>query len=185
MNNLQKLQSTILKTKKRLSNRTSVAVPLAICFVFLSSVTSFSFRALTTGTGHSYVQGEIPIVRIAAPPEAVSNRPEAPAPRLDARTPVVILTTEAFFFGDSEAFSDDLTNVRNKFEIKHIEGQPQIVTLLKTMSSWDKSRDVKSFSGSLILSPATEIPMPIVIKVMAAIQELSPYKKVILAGGVI
>lgn len=171
--------------KKKLSDKPSALLALSICFVFISVVSIFAFRALTTSGATSYVQGEIPLVRSPSKEPLKDSLTQKLSMKITAKTPVVVLTSEAFLLGDSDAFTGELSSIRNKYEIRHVMGQPQIVTLVSTLTQWDKSRGVDSGTSALIFSPTSEIPMPIVIKVMAAIQDLSPYNRIVLAGGVI
>jgi hypothetical protein len=182
------LQSKISKTKKRLSD-TSWQLPLLVLpLLGLFAILTFVLRAATMPGQYGVVRAEMPVM--SAPPldPSFHNYLEAPSEGLSADTPMVVLTEEAFFFGDLAGFTRDLGGVRNKFQIKHVDGEPQLAELIRVMNEWNERRNRASGDSggnTLVLLPTPGIPLPIVIQVMAGFRRSSRFGRVVLAGGLL
>lgn len=183
MSNQKKLPSTISRMKKRLSETAVVPLFLGLSYVIISVVAIYSFRIVTAATIYDYVPGSIPVA--AVPLNDPSERPQTfeGSPQLSKETPVVVLTAEEFLFGDSKSFTGEISSLKNKFKVAHVDGQPQLGSLLTTLNEWAGARP--SGGVVLVLFPSDEIPMPIVLQVMVAIREHSRFKRVVLGGGII
>jgi len=99
-----------------------------------------------------------------------------------------VLTADAFYFGDMKSFSEDLHDIRSKFVIRHIDGEPQLQTLLRQMDRWlgdRRAKDTATDSGVVVLVPSGEIPTPIVIQVMAGLQQSANFSRVVLGAGLL
>ena len=89
---------------------------------------------------------------------------------INDQTITILLTRKSFYFGTIEAFTKEYMNTRNKFQVDHLEGAPQIDVLLTTINLWSKN-EKRALSQNVIFIPTPEIPMPIVIQTMAYLKE--------------
>ena len=178
----------ISKTKKRLSEEQWQAGCGILAIAGVLIIVMAGFRAVTMTGAFSSVAGEIPV--LASPPKdkAWHRYQETASTTLRRSTPAVILTTDAFYFGDMKSFSEDFHDVRTKFLIRHIDGEPQLQTLIRSMDKWIAERGQKGIPndrGVVVLVPSGEIPTPIVVQVMAGLQKSENFKRVVLAGGIL
>ena len=182
------LQSRISKTKKRLSD-TSWQIPLIVLpLLGLLAILTFVMRAATLPGEYGIIRAEIPVMSVPPLDPSFHNFAEAPSEGLSADTPLVVLTEEAFFFGDLAAFTRDLGGVRNKFQIRHVDGEPQLAELIRVMNEWHAKRTRASGATDdnlLVLLPTPDIPLPIVIQVLAGFKRSSQFARVVLAGGLL
>jgi hypothetical protein len=110
-----------------------------------------------------------------------------PQKKISRTTATIVLTKDVFYFGDLEAFTEKFSDVRNKFFVPHIDGRPEVATLLDTMSRWMKARSGANKpvrTDVVILLPSAEIPLPIVIQVLHWIKKSQLYEQAILASEI-
>jgi len=151
-------------------------------------ILSYGFRAISIPNVYGLIPAEIPVVSITPDDPAHHNFKETPQKNLRKFTPVVVLTTESFYFGDVDSFTKGFGNVRNKYSIPHVDGEPQLLNLLKSMNNWGKNRhhqlNIKMDDIALFV-PSGDIPMPIVLQVLAGLNNSGMFKRVILGSGLI
>ena len=169
-----KQQSMILRTKKRLSeNRWNSAI-LGLSLVGFLAIFSLLIRLPAWSRAYGVVRGDIPVTPL--------DTTKLNSQEIDTQTPVVVIGYDAFYFGDLVAFTGDFSKVNNKFLVRHQEREPQLGSLIRDMKQWEMDRK-KGESDILILAPASAVPMPVVLQVMARLKEHTPYKRIILADG--
>lgn len=178
------LQSKISKTKKRLSDETSLPTILALGTVALMGVLTFGMRSVIAPRPHGIVEAEIPVVSEAVKDPNFHGFRERPNTTIGAATPIVILTPTAFLFGDMAAFSTQLSDIRNKFSVMHRDGAPDLPRLLKTMEMWRSTRKTGE-KDVLVFLPTGDIPAPIMIQVLAGLRKSPMFERVVLASGVL
>ena len=176
------LPSKILKTKKRLSDDRWLAVVPVIVATFIAVFCVYAFRVITVSWSFGAISGDIPVVSMPIDDPGYKRFIEEPAGDIEAATPAVVLTTEAFYFGTLKAFTVDFADVRNKYMISHIDGQPQLGSLRLALINWMATQKMKN--TVVVLSPTGEIPLPIVLQVMAGLKGEKMFKRVVLAGGI-
>jgi hypothetical protein len=163
-------------------------VAICLSFMGLFVVMTFSLRAVTLPGAYGSIAAEIPVMPASIKDQAFHTYREEPRRELHRSTPAVLLTTEAFYFGDLEAFTSNFSDVRNKFILRHIDGEPQLLTLIETMDKWAATVATgknQALEDVLVFVPSGDIPMPIVIQVLAGLQQSPRFKRVILGGGLI
>lgn len=182
------LQSKILKTRKRLSDdRWSVAIATATVMGLITILT-FALRVPAVSWSYGVIPAELPVMSVTVDDPAYKTFRETAGVVLDKTTPAIAVSATAFYFGDLQAFTEDLLEVRNKFAIKHEDGQPQLRDLIKTMETWlsqkaEVSKGVSTNKGVVVLIPSSEIPVPIIMQIIAGIRSSGLFKRVVLAGG--
>ncbi len=182
------LQAKISKTKKRLSESgewQGVAL-LAITALMLC----FSgFMAVVMAPGSfAVVKTEFPLVPATLEDAGLHRVSERPQRFIKATTPAVVLTMDAMFLGDLEAFSEKYPDAREKIRVGHKDSSPQVGKFLAAMKKWVAAKSGgKSWrnEGVLVFAPANDIPASIVIEVMEALQADGTFERVILASGLI
>lgn len=183
----RKLQSKILKTKKRLykDHWQKTLIPLALFVVLV--VSFIGYRVTSLPMDYSLVRGDIPVVPVGLNDATLHRFIEEPTRKVDEFTPTVVIDDEGnLFFGNLQAFSTDYHEVRNKYVVKAQDGSPQTANLLASMRRWLDERSRTSHhesDGTAILIPASGIPLPIVIKVMAELRYSDVFDRVVLANG--
>lgn|GEM_PF-935698 len=182
------LLSKISKTKKRLSEERWHAGCGILAISGILIIVLAGLRAVTMTGTYSSVHGELPVLSVPPRDLAWHRFQESPSTSLRRSTPAVVLTADAFYFGDMKSFSEDLHDIRSKFVIRHIDGEPQLQTLLRQMDRWlgdRRAKDTATDSGVVVLVPSGEIPTPIVIQVMAGLQQSANFSRVVLGAGLL
>lgn len=155
-------------------------------FFGLFVILTYGLRAVTLVGVYAVVPAEMPVVQAAVDDPSFHRFREETRDSLTPRTPAVVLTTEAFYFGDLDSFTVNFADNRNKFILPHVDGEPQLAGLVETMSGWVADRsanDNVAIDKVLVFIPEGEIPMPIVIQVIAGLRRSPYFDRVILAGG--
>lgn len=179
-------RSKISKTKKRLSDDRWAISTVIVGLFGLFAIVTFGLRVVNLSWVYGVVPAEIPVATAAIQDPGAFNFKEEPRDVMTPQTPAVFLTTEAFFFGDMSAFSTNFADPRGKFMIKHVDGEPQLQTLVQTMSDWvlNRTKDENvPINKVLVFVPAGDIPMPIVIQVLAGLRKSPQFSRVILGSG--
>ena len=181
------LQLKILRTKKRLSDDNWTLRKIFIALMGLLVILSFLLKVVSMSETYGVVDIEIPVLSNPIDDPSSKTFKEQPNAYLDDKTPMIILTDEAFHFGDVNAFSSRLLDVRNKFTIPHQDGSPNIEALTRDTKKWMYSRMSEkklNHKGILVFAPAENIPMPIVIQCIGILRSLDIFKRVVLASGI-
>ncbi len=177
--------SKILRMKKRLSNSSWYSYLIYITLLGILTICIFLMRTVLMTQDYHIVQTELPVVFKPLEKHSLEENYLAKYEKITPKTPVVVLTTEAFFFGDLQSFSSDFTEVRDKFYVPHQNQQPDLDTLISQMEEWLSSDSKISRPEIAILVPTGEIPLPIVIQSLAYLKKSSHLKRVILGTGIL
>ena len=178
----------ISRTKKRLSNQVWNLRIMVIAVIGLLIVLSFGLRSTSVSWVYGIVESEIPVLSVPVKDPMYNTFEETPNSSITKGTPIVVLTQDAFLFGDAEAFSEKLHNVRNKYFIRHEDNSPNVSSLLLSLERWMHTRsESKELAnrGVLLFLPTKEIPMPIVIQTLSYLRGSPLFERVVLAGGII
>lgn len=178
--------SKISRMKKRLSEDRWPMVALSISIMGLLAIMTFAVRVVTMPGSYGTVPAEIPVMPLSVADPSYHTYKEQPRRELRRSTPAVVLTTEAFYFGDLDAFTSNFSDVRDKFMIRHVDGEPQLLPLIEKMDKWAAqvaTSKNQALEDVMVFVPSGEIPMPIVIQVLAGLRKSPRFKRVVLAGG--
>src|SRR5687768_2499123 len=93
------LQLKISKTKKRLSNDAWLIRTIVLGLLALSVVMIFCFRALTVSGKYGAIAVDIPVLELSEKNLAESKNSNVKRYQITERSPVVVLTTSAFYVG--------------------------------------------------------------------------------------
>ncbi len=159
---------------------------VATTFLGLFAVLTFAVRAVLVAGVFGGVPVEMPLVAATVADPGYYQYREQPRDEILKTTPAVVMTTEAFFFGDVDAFAEHLGNTGSRYVIRHIDGEPQLPQLVETMTTWINGRTKKEnvpINGIVLLLPAGNIPMPIVIQVIAGLRKSPLFSRVVLGSG--
>jgi hypothetical protein len=154
----------------------------------LFGILAFAFRAVTLPGSYGVVPLEIPVVQAPIDDPGYNQFKEDARDAISHTTPAVVLTTEAFFFGDLAAFTTNFSDVRDKYIIRHVAGEPQLPQLVKQLTDWMTQRAHNEnipLSKILVVIPANDIPAPILIQVIAGLRSSPHFQRVILSNGII
>jgi hypothetical protein len=161
---------------------------VAISFLGLLMILTFALRATSLASAYGVVPAELPVVAASVDDPAEHRFRESPHAAVSKLTPAVVLTTEAFFFGDLAAFTTNFSDTRDKFMIRHVDGEPQLQLLIDTMEQWAQDRQKSAnvpLDKVLVFVPAGDIPMPIVIQVLAGLRKAPHFSRVVMGSGII
>lgn len=160
----------------------SLLVALFSLFIILA----FGFRVVTVEATYGVIPAEIPVVSAGVEDPAYHTFEEAPLAMLSRHTPAVVLTPEAFYFGDLESFTANFADTRDKYIVSHVDGEPQLYSLLETMQKWIEHRaknDNVPKQRAMVLVPSGDIPVPIVVQVIAGLRKSPYFERVVLGTG--
>jgi hypothetical protein len=161
-------------------------VAVSLGFFALATVLTFAVRSVSMPAQYGVVAAEMPVVAATVADPGFHRFRETAHQSLTKHTPAVVLTTEAFYFGDLAAFTTNFEDVRDKFIIRHVEGEPQLTTLVETMDRWLTNRAQRQqvpLDKLLVFVPTGDIPMPIVMQVLAGLKQSAHFERVVLGGG--
>ena len=143
---------------------------------------------MTLSGAYGVVPLELPVVPAPVDDPGYYGFKEEPEETLTRATPAVVLTSKAFYFGDLQSFTTDFKNREDKYEIPHVDGEPQLPQLLTALDKWAvnraQSRNIP-LDKVLVFVPAGDIPMPIVIQVVAGLRRSPLFKRVVLGSGLL
>ena len=180
------LLSKISRTKKRLSDEQWLFRATIISLFGLFVVITAALRAITMPARYGVVPLEIPVVQAGVQDPRFHQFTETARDVLISSTPAVVLTTEAFYFGDLSSFTTKFTDNKAKYFVRHKSGLPQLKLLISEMSDWilerSKSENIP-LSKVLVLIPSGDIPMPILTEVIAGLRTSNLFQRVILSTG--
>ncbi|MBM4250978.1 MAG: hypothetical protein FJ146_03330 [Deltaproteobacteria bacterium] len=172
--------------KRRSSDEQWLFRALGISFFALFVIITASLRVVTLSARYGIIPLEIPVVQSYVPDPRFHKFDAFNRDNITNNTAALILTSEAFYFGDLSSFSVDFTSSQNKYSLPHKDGLPQIQKLVKEMSLWVSRRSKNSnipLSPVLVMIPSGDIPMPILIEVVAVLRSSSLFGRVILSSG--
>lgn len=180
------LQSKISKTKKRLSDDSTLLLPVAIGLMGLIAIFAFALRPISMTWDFGVVEAELPVVSSPLLDKSYKRFSEKPYTYLGQGTPTLILNTDSFVYGDLQAFTKGFSKIRNKFRIDHVEGSPQLGNLVSEMQKWlDRQKNNRNGHKVLIFVPSAEIPMPVLTQVISGIKRSGMFERVVLGAGFI
>ena len=179
-------QSKISRMRKKSSDEQWLFRALLVSVFGLFIILTFCLRVVTLPASYGIVPVEIPVVQASFQDPGFHQFREGTTESLSSNTPAVVLTTDAFFFGDLSAFSENFSDMTNKFVIRHASGSPQLSLLLQQLTKWSTNRSHEAnipLSKILVLIPAGEIPVPILTEVIAGLRSSPHFKRVVLSSG--
>jgi hypothetical protein len=137
---------------------------------------------------YAIVHTEFPVVPASLDDSGLHRFTERPGHFIKATTPAIVMTMDAMFLGDLEAFSERYPDARDKIRVGHKDSSPQVGKFLAAMKKWVAARAANRTwrnEGVVVFAPANNIPASIVIEVMEALQSDDTFSRVILASGLI
>lgn len=179
-------RSMTSRTKKRLSEQDWPTAIALVGLLGLFAILTFAFRAVTMPGSYSVVSGEIPVVPAVVDDPSFHNFEEESLYTVRDQTIAVMLTTRGFYFGDLSSFSKNISQSSSRYVVPHVDNTPRTGDLIEDMNAWRKRRKEKENIPDeqvLVLVPSGDIPMPIVIQVMAQLREHGNFDRIILGGG--
>lgn len=182
------LRFRIFGTKKRLSSDKFYFTLNIIALIGFFGVLIGMVRFLTLASQFGAIETEFPILSSPVHDVSYHRFSERPAKRITEYTTMIVLTPEAFFFGDVRGFSTDLPDARKRFEIPHVDGEPQLGSTIQWIRKWQKERSDKlgiRADNLAILVPSNQIPMAIVIQVLEQLKRERLFDRVILGAGIL
>lgn len=181
-------QSKISRTKKRSSDTWWQTTTLVLGVFGLFFILTIAMRMVMISGTYGQILLDIPVVSHPIKDPAFHNFQESPQETLRSSTPTIVMTSESFFFGDLESFSTNYGDIHSKFKIPHTDGIPQVSQLIATMDHWLRTRSKSEnipLGKTLILVPSGEIPLPIVVQVLANLKKSPLFEHIILSNGLI
>ncbi|MBP9706214.1 MAG: hypothetical protein KBD78_01120 [Oligoflexales bacterium] len=169
--------------KKRLFENTWLFPSCILAIFGLIVIFGFSLRAVTLAWSYGLVDAEIPLTPINYEDAIIKTKPELTGGVINYTTPMILLTKEAFYFGETRAFSADFDRGDNKFFVSHFEGHPNLSQLGHDLSAWMEQKNLEQNARIGVFLPSSEIPMPIVIQTLAYLKESELFSRVVMAGG--
>lgn len=148
---------------------------------------TFCLRTFTLSWQYGIVESRIPIIPISLDETSINRKIIPNQYQINKNTPTIVITTDALYFGDLESFTTKFDNIHNKFIVQHDDGRPQLTKLIEDMNGWNSQRISKNINEDnvLVLLPANEVPLSIVIQVMHWMKTSTLYKEVVLASELI
>lgn len=181
------LQLKILRMKKRLYKEPWLLPMVTITLCGLSFILVSLMQIINLPMLHGVVSLDIPIVSIPFDDPGLSDFKETPKEFLNEKSPAVVLNSRGdFFFGEIQAFSKDLSGTRNKFIISSVEGRPDLTSLILTMKKWRKNlNDEEGLGSFVVFMPSPQVPINVVIQVVAYLKKRGDFSHVVLGSEMI
>lgn len=182
------LQSKILRTKKRLSNQSFLQPIYCIAFMGLMGCFGFALRAVTVSWNFGVVEAQIPVVHAPVEDKSFHRFRSRNVASIEKYQPTVFLTSKGLFFGTLDSFTKGYNGVRNKFKIDHLEGAPRLGDLMNSMKKWindERSDGLPLSTEVLILVPAKDVPVSILIMVLDYFNKEGTFSNTVLAEGLL
>lgn len=135
---------------------------------------------------YAFVPAEIPVVPATVEDPSFHNFEEESVKSIRQHTPTLVMTVKAFYFGDMESFSSGIDKTNNKYIVPHTDNIPRVGDLITDMNAWREGRKRKENLPDeqiLVFVPSGDIPMPIVVQVLAQLREFGNFQRVVLGGG--
>jgi hypothetical protein len=180
------LLSKISRTKKRLSDEQWLFRAMTISLFGLFVVITAALRVVTMPARYGVVPLDIPVLQAGVQDPRFHQFTETARDVLLGSTPAVVLTSEAFYFGDLNSFTTTFGDNKTKYIVRHKSGMPQLKPLITEMSDWIFERSKTAnipLSKILVLIPSGDIPMPILTEVVAGLRTSHLFQRVILSTG--
>ena len=188
MKDLTTLQLKILRTKKRLSdshwNQSKIAISLMGVLVTLS----FILRSVSIASDYGIIEVELPVVSNPIKDQSYHHFKETPDTMITKKTPMIILTSKAYLYSDIEGFSKKILHIRDKFQIPHHNGYPNLNALTDSLQKWIKLQTLEkniNYEGIVVFMPSSQIPIYHIIKSIAALKSLPIVSHVVLSTGLL
>lgn len=182
------LQWMISRTKKRLSKSNYYVIPAYVIALSGLLVTcAYLVQSIRPSSSYGVVYSQFPVMYEPVE-DPLDDKITEFEHEVVENTPVVILRLDSFVFGHIDSFTKEFYRADNKFLVEHTDGAPNVGKLLENLSKWQNyvnKQKEESKVQPLILYPVSEIPMPIVIKVMHMLSESKKFSQVILATDLI
>jgi hypothetical protein len=183
------LQLKISATKKRLFKGFIPQQALSVLALSgLVCVSASMVRVISAGTSFTVVPLDVPVLPAPILDKTLAGFRETAKKSIGKSTLTVALTPKEFIFGDMSAFTTNVNDAHDKFVVSHVDGSPQVNTLLSQVAQWrdDRFRRLSVRPDrQLILVPDSRVPMNIVIQVSKLLRESKQFDSVFLAGGVL
>lgn len=181
-------QSKILKTKKRLSEEPWSNITFGLCLFIILFSSLFCLRWFGSHGNFGIVPAEIPVVQIPLEDKSFHRYQEQPRHLIGTSDVAIFITGSELYFGDLDAFTTGFSESNNKFKLSHVDGEPQVGDLLALITKWSENRMQRfhiKLNPTVVLVPSDQIPMSIVIQVMAKLEQSEIFESVVLGGGLI
>ncbi len=179
-------QSRISRTKKR-SFEVNWEWSIVLCGYFsLVVVLTFALRTVLMPGSYGAVSLEIPVLSHGILDVGMHRFREEPRNYLAKTTPMVVLTSKAFYFGSMGAFSEDYADKDNKFVIPHQDGAPLLGQLIDSMERWINNRSKVEnipIDKILVFVPSGDIPVSIVTQVVFELKKSPLIGRVVMGSG--
>ena len=179
------LSSTILKTKKRLSNEAWYLSLIVLLVVGLVSILGYGMRINSVAWVYNQVEVKIPVMHQALNDPVSMPVSDKKARSISKTTPVIVMTEQAFYLGDTTSFTGGFQQLRNKIKVPHRDGSPQIGELLRLMKKWKRQRLVEFHiqdSPILILVPSEYLPVAVLVQVIQLLKDYRAAEHIVLGS---
>lgn len=160
---------------------------MTLMIIGLFATSAWAFRALYITWDFGLIRARIPVMHRPLPDPATKELEFKNEGELSRHTPVIVLTNQSMFIGDLEGFTQSYTQVRNKIEIPHLSGSPQVGELLKSLKQWTRERELrfKIFpSPFAVLIPGEQWPVAVIMQIIRHLKESGLYQHIILGADI-
>jgi hypothetical protein len=145
----------------------------------------FCFRALTISGRYSAITIDIPVLEMSAKHTAKFRDASTKRVQISERSPIVVLTTTAFYVGSLKSMSREFMDTENKFIVRHDNGAPQMTGLLEVIKKWEFQNPVPENERVFIVVPEGEVPYPVVAQVVDMMKRQMPNDRFVLSTGIL
>lgn len=176
------LPSKISGTKKRLSSDRWIRIASGVAWVGVFILFGYLMRAVSVPSSYGTVDFELPVISVVPLDPTSHHFRETPKDEIRRTTPVIVLTEQAFYFGDVAAFSTNFSDKQQKFMIPHENQTPQTGKLVDAMKEWLKRRYDKqniAVSSFAVFVPKGLIPMNIVILAVEQLKREKAFERIV------
>jgi hypothetical protein len=151
----------------------------------LGTTLTVAARMIGHSFPHGRVDASIPVVPQPFDDPTFHRYEFQPNNAMDERSAAVLLTSEAMYFGPVSAFTKNFDESRVKFVVPHQNGAPRLDILVASLDRWLEETQKIPKDEPILLLPANNIPMSIVIQTIAGLKKGRHIGLVVLGGALL
>ena len=161
---------------------------MIVMIIGLFMTIAWAFRSLCLTWNFQIISARIPVMhQPLEDPSVQGNLRKMQATKISKTTPMIILGYKSMLLGDLQAFTEGHRHIRNKIEIPHAKGSPQIGRLIQELEKWRSQRSIRFKrppSDIAVLLPGEQSPVAVIMQIISYLKTSGLYKEIVLGAEI-